>query len=142
MRKIYQLMLALLYSTSVSVAQPVPEGIHREESGPSSLCGIVGDNALAIRNKVRADPTIVEEPSGSNRFETYFSTTESKQWTVTTPKDAAFPAITCVHLDLSGEGGTTMARDMRCDASRELCDALFREFEASDARIREEIKGR
>ena len=78
--------------------------------------------------------------SGSDRFETYFSSTEPKQWTVTTTKDAAHPAVTCVYLSNSG-GGTDMSREMRCDARREACEALFQEFEANDAKIRAEIKG-
>ena len=35
-----------------------------------------------------------------------------------------------------------MEREMRCDASREACDALFLEFQASDEEIRRQIKGR
>jgi hypothetical protein len=126
---------------SPALAQAVPEGVHTDANGPSSLCGISGENALAIRAKLKSDPTIVERPSGSNRFETYFSNVESKQWTVATTKDAAYPAVTCVYLYISG-GGTDVSREMRCDASREACDALFQEFEANDAKIREQIKGR
>jgi len=114
--------------------------VHSEADGPSNLCGISGDNALAIREKLKSDPTIVEKPSGSSRFETYFSSVETKQWTVTTEKEAAYPAVTCVRLYIAG-GGTNMERNMRCDASREACDALFLEFEAHDEQLRKQIKG-
>jgi len=125
---------------SPALAQTVPEGVHTDANGPSSVCGVTGEDALAIRGKLRGDANIVEKPSGSARFETYFSSAERKQWTVTTPKDAAYPAVTCVYLYNSG-GGTDMSREMRCDASREACDALFEEFRTNDAKIRAEIKG-
>jgi hypothetical protein len=125
---------------SPSLAQAVPEGVHTDADGPSDICGINGENALAIRQKLKANPTIVEEPSGSDRFETYFSSAETKQWTVTTRKDGAYPAVTCVYLYNSG-GGTDMSRQMRCDATRAACDALFQEFRANDEKIRKQIKG-
>jgi hypothetical protein len=140
LRKIWPLLSVLVIAPSSTVAQPVPDGVHSDATGPSSVCGINGENALAIRDKLKSNSTIVEKPSGSNRFETYFSSTEAKQWTVTTIADAAYPAVTCVYLYNSG-GGTDMQRDMRCDASREECDALFREFEANDAKIRKQIRG-
>jgi hypothetical protein len=126
---------------SPTLAQAVPEGVHTDVTGASDVCGVSGENALAIRQKLKADPTIVVEPSGSDRFETYFSSAETKQWTVTTAKDAAYhPAVTCVHLYNSG-GGTDRTRQMRCDASRAACDALFQEFGASDEKIRKQIRG-
>lgn len=136
---------ALLFIGSVllqspTLAQAVPEGVHREASGASDVCGVTGQDALAIRERLRADPTIVEEPSGSSRFETYFSTVETKQWTVTTKADAAYPAVTCVHL-YNSEGGTDMSREMRCDASQKACDALFLEFQAHDEQIRRQVRG-
>jgi hypothetical protein len=140
MRKIWPFLSALLVVHSPTQSQTVPEGVHTDANGPSTICGITGENALAIRAKLKTDSTIVEKPSGSSRFETYFSTTEPKQWTVTTTKEAAYPAVTCVYLYNSG-GGTDMSREMRCDASREACDALFKEFETNDAKIRAEIKG-
>jgi hypothetical protein len=126
---------------SPALAQTVPEGVHSDAAGPSSVCGISGRDALAMREKLKSSPTIVEKPSGSDRFETYFSSVETKQWTATTQKDPAYPAVTCVYLYNSG-GGTDMQREMRCDASREACDALFQEFEAHDAEIRRQVKGR
>ena len=130
---------AALAAHPVALAQPVPEGVHSDVIGSSTVCGVTGADALAIRDSLKADPTIVEKASGSPRFETYFSSTESKQWTATTEVDAAHPAVTCVYLYNSGTG-TDMQREMRCDASREACDALFREFQSSDAEVRERIK--
>lgn len=123
-----------------SLAQVVPEGVHKEASGESDLCGVTGHDALAIREKLRTDPTIADEPSGSNRFEVYFSKVETKQWTVTTKEDAAYPAVTCVHL-YDSQSGTEMTRQMRCDANRSACDALFLEFQAHDERIKRGIRG-
>ena len=140
MYKAWILALFLAPWHSPSVAQAVPEGIHSDARGESSVCGITGNNALSIRDALRYDPTITEEPSPSKRFETYFSSTEPKQWTVTTKADAAYPAVTCVHL-FTSSGGTDMRRQMRCDASREACDALFLEFRAHDDGIRKQIRG-
>jgi hypothetical protein len=119
----------------------VPEGVHTDATGPSTVCGVTGQDALAIRAKLKADPKIAEKRSGSARFEAYFSSAEPKQWTVTTTKDAAYPAVTCVYLYNSG-GGTEMSREMRCDASREACDALFEEFQTNDAKVRAQVRCR
>lgn len=127
MRRMAPVFSALLVMHSPALAQTVPEGVHTDATGPSSVCGVTGQNALAIRAKLRADPKIEEKPSGSARFETYFSSAEPKQWTVTTTKDAAYPAVTCVYLYNSG-GGTDMSREMRCGASREACLAYLRNF--------------
>jgi hypothetical protein len=143
MRGVAPFLSALLVLHSPALAQTVPGGVHTDATGPSSVCGVTGEDALAIlaiRAKLRADHRIAEKPSGSARFETYFSTSEPKQWTVTTRKDAAYPAVTCVYLYNSG-GGTDMSREMRCDASREACDTLFEEFQANDAKIRAQIRG-
>jgi hypothetical protein len=134
-------MYALSVIASPLSAQTVRDGVHTDATGPSNLCGVAGADALAIREKLRADPSITKKPSGSKRFEAYFSVTEAKQWTVTTKADVAYPAVTCVSLYNSG-AGTEMQRDMRCDASRKRCDALFSEFEANDERIRKSLKGR
>jgi hypothetical protein len=141
MRGIWPFLPVLLVVHSPALAQTVPEGVHTEADGPSNVCGITGESALEIRAKLKSDSSIVEEPSGSNRFETYFSNVETKQWTATTTEDAAYPAVTCVYLYNSG-GGTHMSREMRCDASREACDALFQEFDRNDAEIRKQIRGR
>jgi hypothetical protein len=140
MRGIALFLSASLFMHSPALSQVVPERVHTGANRPSNVCGVTGQGALAIRAKLRADPKITEKPSGSARFETYFSSAERKQWTVTTTKDAAYPAVTCVYLYDSG-GGTDMSREMRCDASREACDALFEEFRANDAKIRAQIKG-
>lgn len=140
MRRLWPLVSISVALHSPALAQAVPEGVHSDAAGPSTVCGVSGANALAIRDKLKSDRSIVEKPSGSDRFETYFSSVEAKQWTVTTKRDAAYPAVTCVYLYNSG-GGTDMRREMRCDASREACDALFREFEANDAEIRKQIRG-
>ena len=139
-RKLALLFFGSAVLHSPTLGQAVPEGVHREATGASDVCGITGQDALAIREKLRSDQTIVEEPSGSSRFETYFSSRETKQWTVTTKADAAYPAVTCVHLYNSG-GGTDMRRQMRCDASRQACDALFLEFQAHDEKIRTQLRG-
>ena len=129
-----------LFLPSPALAQVVPEGVHKEASGASNVCGVDGRDALAIRERLRSDPTISEAQSGSSRFETYFSTVETKQWTVTTKSDAAYPAVTCVHLYSAG-GGTDMRREMRCDASRKACDGLFLEFRAHDEQIKRQLRG-
>lgn len=126
---------------SPAFGQTVPDGVHGDANGTSNICGVDGGNALAIRKKLRSDPHIAERASGSDRFETYFSSSEAKQWTFTTRRDAAYPAVTCVSLSTSGQG-TDMQRQMRCDAGRAACDALFLEFEASDKKLREQIRGR
>ena len=140
MRRSLLLVSAAALLPSPIIAQTAPESVHIDANGPSDLCGVIGENALAIRAKLKSDANIAEEPSGSPRFETYFSSVETKQWTVTTKRDPAYPTVTCVHL-YNSHGATEMKRDMRCDASREACDTLFREFDASDTALRKQIRG-
>ena len=141
MHRFWPIVSVVLLFPSPVLSQALPEGVHSDSTGPSDECGVSGNDALDIRAKLKKDPTIVEKPSGSSRFETFFASAGGKQWTVTTKGDAAYPAVTCVRLFDSG-GGTEMEREMRCDASREACDALFLEFQASDEEIRRQIKGR
>jgi len=64
MRRIWPLLSALLVVHSPTIAQTVPEGVHTDASGPSNVCGISGEDALAIRARLKSDSTIVEKPSG------------------------------------------------------------------------------
>lgn len=134
-------MMTLALMSAQASSQVVSERSQTNMISASDVCGVVGKDALAIRDKLRANPAIIERPSGSDRFETYFSSAEPTQWTVTTKADAAYPAVTCVTL-LNAGGGTEMRRDMRCDASGAQCYALLSEFKASDEKIRSSIKSR
>lgn len=139
MRRAWLLFFATTILHSPCMAQ-VPEEIHSDAQGEGSVCGITGDGALAIRDALRSDSNINQEPSPSQRFETYFSAIDTKQWTVTTKSDAAYPAVTCVFL-FNSSNGVEMQRQMRCDASREACDALFLEFRSNDDRVRRQLRG-
>lgn len=71
-RLVLPLVSVLLTMHSPAHAQSVPEGVHTVATGPSNICGVTGEDALAIRAKLRGDRKIVEKPSGSARFETLF----------------------------------------------------------------------
>jgi hypothetical protein len=74
MTRIWPAVCVVALIASSASSQVIQEGVHTEVTGPSDMCGISGINALAIREKLRSEPSISEKASGSSRFETYFST--------------------------------------------------------------------
>ncbi len=123
-----------------TAAQPVPEGIHSSARGPVEMCGLKGKDVQDLVRQARRSRELRPVPMDSERFE-LFATAEPKyQLVITTPSEAAYPAATCRHL-YEKDGALMMNRQLRCDAGKTECDALFREFEALDARMTEEIKG-
>jgi hypothetical protein len=122
-------------------AQLVPEGVHSDPQGRSSMCGIVGDDALDLMRQVRASPSLNRSPIDTDRFELFVSEGGLTQWVFTTPGEAAYPAVTCRLVYQERDGSWLQTRAMRCDASREACDELFLEFQALDEQVRQEIRG-
>jgi hypothetical protein len=114
-----------------AIAEPVPESAR----AASDLCGVTGESVAAIRDKLSADPSVERRDADADRFETYYSSIDMKQWTFTKQNDPAHPAGTCVRIFSAG-GGAMIERQMRCDASREACDALAREFQTKDESAR------
>jgi hypothetical protein len=120
----------------VALAQTVPETIHSETEGPSTLCGVTGTNAAAIIQTVRKMPKLTDRRISSERFELFTSSDETVQWVFTRPTDRAHPAITCREIRRDADGQVWMKRDMRCDADRVTCDNLFLEFQKLDGQLK------
>jgi phosphoribosylaminoimidazole carboxylase (NCAIR synthetase) len=60
-------------------------------------------------------------------------------WTFTTTAHAAHPSATCRTVaDVHGQ--TTLDQQIDCRSTRENCDALYREFEELNARMRRELE--
>jgi hypothetical protein len=131
--------VSLLFSSAA--AQPVSEDIHELADGPSKLCGITANDAPALLASVRRDPRVRAEVIESERFELYASSDHRTQFVATLPGEPAHPAISCRQLSQDEEGNLHLTREMRCDASRAACDALFREFQELDERVRAELSG-
>lgn len=138
------MVLALITLAACSpalMAQQVPEGIHSPASGPVNLCGHVEPDLVAFETWVRANPSL-QEDEGTDRFEVFNAVRAPlRQYILARPSEPAYPAITCRLFSNRPDGGSNMTRQMRCDASREACDALFIEFQELDARVLAELRG-
>ena len=136
------LIAASLASSAPAVAQHPAAEAHTDAAGPSTICGLTGENALALMTQLRASKTLELQPKQSPRFEIYQSRDARLQFVATASTEPAHPAVTCRRLFTDTSGGTSMDRQMRCDASREACDKLFEEFSALDERMRDYLKRR
>lgn len=137
------LLLALTLSAAPCglSAQQVPEGVHKDARGPVEMCGLVGRDALDLMGKAKRSAELKPIETASDRFELFQNAAATYQLVVTQPSEPAYPAVTCRRLYVEN-GATYMNRQMRCDADRQACDALFLEFQALDAALTREIKGR
>ena len=133
-------LAASLTFSPVALAQTVPETIHRETEGPSTLCGVTGTNAAAIIQAVRKMPELTDRRISSERFELFSSSDETVQWVFTRPSEPAHPAITCREIRKDADGKVWMKRDMRCDADRVNCDNLFLEFQNLDGQLKAALR--
>ncbi len=131
----------LVAMSGTAGAQLVPEGVHSDPQGPSSMCGIVGDDALDVMRQVRASPSLGQRPINTGLFELFMSPDGLTQWVLTTPSDEAHPAVTCRLVYQERDGSWLQTRAMRCDASREACDKLFLEFQALDEQMWQAMRG-
>ena len=121
-------------------AQTVPEGIHSLAAGPATICGIKASSAAEFAD--RLERSGLERQDGGPRFDVYMSPSVSDdivQWAVTRKGEPAYPAVTCRHVYKTPDGSWMQDRQMRCDASREACDALFVEFNELDKRVSAEL---
>ena len=105
------------------------------------MCGVTGRNAEDLMRTVRQMHRFRAQPINSPRFELFATEDSLTQWVFTRPSEPAFPAVSCRHVYRKKEGGFSLARDLRCDASREACDRLFIELRDLDNLAREAING-
>lgn len=141
MRRLGPFGAALAAVAQISAAQQVPEGVHREVTGPSEMCGITGRDALDLAAQAKASDDLQPVPIETERFVMFANADQSYQLVATTPSEAAYPAVSCRHT-YEQNGSLRMNRSMRCDAGRAECDALFLEFQELDAQLTRSLRGR
>jgi len=117
-------------------AQLVPEGVHRQAQGPSTLCDITGRDALDLRRQVTTS-SAYRLAAQTERFDLYVSADEMDQWLFTHAMEPANPAATCRRLSQDAAGAWSIRRQLRCDATRDACDRLFLELRALDDQTRQ-----
>lgn len=129
------ILLSGALMASTSNAQLVPEGVHRIDTGPVTMCGLTGRDALDLIARVRASSAFRRESIQSDRFEMYVPIEGMDQLVFMRPSEPAHPAVTCRHVFQDSTGNWMHQRSMRCDASRDACDRLFLEFQALDEQM-------
>ena len=131
---------ALLLSPHPAAAQSVPEGVHSVASGPTEMCGLVAASISELKRKAMDSDVLDPVALPTSRFEMFASASQDDQLVFTTESEPAYPAATCRHLYEEG-GQLRMSRQMRCDAGRAECDALFLEFQELDAGLTRALQG-
>ncbi|MGE0232390.1 MAG: hypothetical protein AB7O39_01760 [Flavobacteriaceae bacterium] len=140
MRLLLVLIASLLFAMT-AYAQRVPEGIHQYRRGPASMCGMKGADVADLANKVRSSKEFSRfREFETNRFELYASRERMTFWVLTKPAQPVHPAITCNEYSQRADGTWDQKRTLSCDASREACDRLYREFEALDKKVRQSLE--
>ena len=135
------LAIAALSAGSAARAQSVPESIHSDAAGPVELCGLRAADVSNLKGAAKASSRLVATPIDTPRFEMFASDDQMDQLVFTTASEAAYPAATCRHV-YEEQGTLRMNRQMRCEAGRAECDALFLEFQALDAQMTRQLQGR
>ena len=111
--------------------------------GPISMCNVKAANVLELLGKLRATTGYLEHGIGSDRFTAFSSPDPFTDWVFTKPSELAYPAVSCRHLYQDKSGAWLMTRErLRCEASREACDALYLEFQELDQRMKRKWPGR
>ena len=85
-------------------------------------------------------PTLQVVPIETPRFTLFANANSSYQLVFTTPTEAAYPAASCRHT-FERDGVVMLDRDLRCEAGRAECDALYLEFRELDARVTRLLQG-
>lgn len=140
-------MVPIILALAVAGPQAVPEGIHKLVTGPMTMCGITETSAPAFRRKVDEQVAAgkLVAMDGGPRFDLMMTSGDQwpiYQWAFTKAGEAAYPMATCRNVFRDKAGGISQDRQMRCDASRAACDAVFREFADLDKRVVEAMRGK
>lgn len=125
--------IAVLTGSAAGAAQPVPEGIH-SLAERAELCGMTAATVPELEARIAA--RLLPLP-GNERFTAYEDRQNFRVWTFTTSAHDAHPAVACRTATARPEGGSNLAMEISCFSTRENCDALYREFEALNARTLE-----
>ena len=140
-------MLPIVIALAVAPPQTVPEGIHRLVKGPGTMCGITASSALEFRVKVEADAKAEKlvRRDGGPRFD-FFATPDGqwpiRQWVFAKSSEPSYPMVTCREVSEDKSGSILQGRQLRCDANRGACDAVFLEFAALDKKVLEEFRAK
>jgi hypothetical protein len=133
MRRVVAALLALVLMAQAP-APRVPEGIHQDVDGPPALCGFAGRDLADLERKVIASPGFVEENS-NDRYRVFNRTTDFVQFVFPRAGVLGFPMATCRKVSANPDGTSRISREMRCDGTREECDAIFIQFRELDESI-------
>ena len=133
------LLASLLAMAPAQAVEPVSEDIHSIRKGAVEMCGFSAPDVVSYEATVRASDGW-EELNGTPGY-TAVAITESRAViTFTTPENRTFPAAVCREVVAAEGGGSTIRMHMVCDSDRESCDWLFREFEALNKRIFDDLE--
>lgn len=122
-----------------STGLPSTDRVHQGATGPAEMCGLSAHNALAFMEVVRTSQEFEAGPDVEG-FESYVAEGDTlRQILLTRPSEPAHPTVTCRQI-LSGPQGPEMQRNMRCEASRAACDALFLDVQQSDDALRRSLQ--
>ena len=114
----------------------VPEGIHSLEKGEIEICGTKAGTVLALFDRMSKLPPL----PGNDRYVAFEDSRKRRVWTFTTAAHPAHPAVACRSV-VEKDGSVLLGLEISCHSTREKCDALYREFEALNARIGEKAEG-
>jgi hypothetical protein len=112
--------------------QSDPNNAYSRAKGPVEMCGVRGKNVKDLVRRVRNSRALRLSPIESDRFELFQTVQPKYQLLITKPSEAAYPAVSCRHLYAAG-GSLRVNRQLRCEAGRAECDALFQELRGLDA---------
>lgn len=132
--------LCVTLQVQAARAQEVPDGVYSVAEGAVEFCGLSAANVTALRGEALKSEALASIPIDSDRFELFADPDHSNQLVFTLSGEPAYPAASCRHTYVES-GNLRMSRELRCEASRTDCDALFLEFQELDAGLTRELRG-
>ena len=132
-------LASLLAIAQAQAVEPVSEDIHSEFVGKVEMCGFSSPDVGSYESVVRASQGW-EELAGTPGYTAIALPDNRAVITFTTSDNRAYPAAVCREVVDAGDDKSTIKMQIVCNSDRESCDWLFREFEALNKRIMDDLK--
>jgi hypothetical protein len=90
------------------------------------ICGIEYESPLRTQEIVELVKGLAPNTSDP-MFVSYFDPADGTAWTFSTPANPSYPAVICRRM-IQKDGAHQIAMDIRCAATRPICDQSFVEL--------------
>ena len=138
-----QVLLISSYLKAAVVGDPQPLVSLPNATVPGNsreICGVSASSVADLRGKISGASGTATQPVG-NGYVVYIQEPLRRYWTFTTPANRAYPAAVCRSI-VTRDGVSNVSLEVMCDADRDPCEALRREFFVLSERMKRDLIAR